>query len=266
MVKPKFSIITPSYNQGLYIRDTIESVLNQDYDSFEHIVIDGGSKDNTIDVLKEYPHLKWISKKDKGPANAINRAYKLATGDITTWLNSDDFFEKNIFKKIADIFTNNSDLRIICGMIKNINLNGEIIYFKNFDLPFTYNYLLNISADVVKQPATFYKRDLFNEVNGLDESLKLVFDYDLFIKMLAKTKPLLIKEVFAYQRDYETTLSRKFMRRQAFEIFKVSRRYNGKLFSRLNLVNFRKILFPKGTSFIFKLLKKLDRYNKNKNV
>jgi len=266
IVKPKISIITPSYNQGLFIRDTIISVLDQNYENFEHIIIDGGSTDNTVEILKEYPHLKWISEKDKGPANAINKGYKLATGEITTWLNSDDYFEKNIFNKISNIFVNNSDVRIICGMIKNINLQGEVVYFKDLSLPFSYDYLLNISADIVKQPATFYKRDLFNDVNGLDESLKLVFDYDLFIKMLAKSTPFLINEVFAYQRDYDMTLSRKFMRTQAIEIFKVSRRNNGRLFSRINLVNLRKILFPKGKSFVYKCLKLFDRYKKIKDV
>jgi glycosyltransferase involved in cell wall biosynthesis len=266
MTNPKFSIITPSYNQGLFIRNTIESVMNQNYKNFEHIVIDGGSTDNTIDILKEYPHLIWKSEKDNGPAHAINKGYKLASGDITTWLNSDDFFAENIFIKIADIFLKNPNVKIICGMIKNIDLNGEVIYIKNLDLPFSYNYLINISADIVKQPATFYRRDLYEEVNGLDESLKLVFDYDLFIKMLKISKPILINEVFAYQRDYDTTLSRKFMRKQAFEIFRVSRKYNGRLFSRLNLVNIRKIFFPKGKSFLYKTLKIFDRYNKNKYV
>jgi glycosyltransferase involved in cell wall biosynthesis len=266
MTNPKFSIITPSYNQGLFIRNTIESVMNQNYENFEHIVIDGGSTDNTIDILKEYPHLIWISEKDNGPAHAINKGYKLATGDITTWLNSDDFFADNIFNKIADIFLKNPDAKIICGMIKNINLKGEVIYIKNLDLPFSYNYLINISADIIKQPATFYTRDLYNEVNGLDESLKLVFDYELFIKMLKKSKPILVNEVFAYQRDYDTTLSRKFMRTQAVEIFRVSRKYNGRLLSRLNIVNIRKIFFPKGKSFLYKTLKIFDRYNKNKYV
>ncbi len=263
--KPKISIITPSYNQGSYIRDTIESVLNQNYSNFEHIVIDGDSNDNTVEILKEYKHLTWISEKDNGPANAINKGYKIASGAITTWLNSDDFFETGIFNKIADIFQNNPGTKIICGMVKNINLNGEIIYLKDFKLPFNHDYLINVSADIVKQPATFYTLDLFNEVGGLDEKLKLVFDYDLFVKMLAVEKPILINEVFAYQRDYDSTLSRKFIRKQALEIFKVAKRNNGRLFSRLNIVNVRKILFPKGRSSVYKIFKKFDIYNKKKD-
>ncbi len=100
----KFSIVTPSLNQGRFIRDTIESVLNQNYQNFEHIVIDGGSNDDTINILKEYAHLKWTSEKDNGPTDAINKGFKLATGDIFTWLNSDDYFEKNIFKDVVKEF------------------------------------------------------------------------------------------------------------------------------------------------------------------
>src|SRR5205085_4919715 len=100
----KISIITPSYNQGRFIRDTIESVLNQNYPNFEHIVIDAVSNDNTVEILKEYPHLKWISEKDKGAADAINKGMKMATGEITTWLNSDDYFEQNIFSYVEKQF------------------------------------------------------------------------------------------------------------------------------------------------------------------
>ena len=93
----KFSIITPSFNQGEYIEDNIKSVLYQKNVLVEHIIIDGGSTDKTLEILKKYNHLKWISEKDRGQTHALNKALELTTGDIIGWLNADDYYEKNIF-------------------------------------------------------------------------------------------------------------------------------------------------------------------------
>ena len=91
---PKISVITPSYNQGIYIEETIQSVLNQNYPNLEYIIIDGGSNDSTVEVIKKYESKIdfWVSEKDKGQADAINRGFAKATGDILCWLNSDDYF------------------------------------------------------------------------------------------------------------------------------------------------------------------------------
>jgi glycosyltransferase involved in cell wall biosynthesis len=237
----KFSIITPSFNSEKYIKDTIESVLSQDYANFEHIIIDGGSLDKTVDIISKYSHIKWISEKDNGPAEAINKGFKIATGDIITWLNTDDFFEKNIFRKINNYFEKDSTLRILIGNITFINTDKNIIC-KNTTFHYNKEFLVKKCADVVRQPSTFFKKDLLDEIGYLDESLKLVFDYDLFIRMLSITNPLFTNENYTYIRDYKETLSRRFTRRQALEIFKVSRNYGGKLFSRINKTNFKKII------------------------
>ena len=96
----KFSIITPSFNQGEYIEDAIKSVQNQSNVEIEHIIIDGGSTDKTLSILKNYKNLTWISEKDRGQTHALNKGLKLATGNIIGWLNADDFYENNVFEKI----------------------------------------------------------------------------------------------------------------------------------------------------------------------
>ena len=93
----KISVVTPSYNQGEFIEDAINSVLNQDYDDFEHIIVDGLSTDNTIDILKKYDHLKWVSEEDDGQSDALNKGFKKASSDTICWLNADDYLLNDTF-------------------------------------------------------------------------------------------------------------------------------------------------------------------------
>src|SRR5687768_13083798 len=106
MNSPKISIITPSYNQGRFIEETILSVINQNYPNLEYIIIDGGSTDNTVEIIRKYEqHLAyWVSEKDGGQSEAINKGFKKATGDIVCWINSDDFFMPGALSKVADCF------------------------------------------------------------------------------------------------------------------------------------------------------------------
>ena len=100
MEYPKISIVSPSYNQSDFIEEAILSVLHQNYPNFEHIIIDGGSTDRTVELLKKYPHLIWVSEPDEGQSDAINKGFKLATGDIIGWLNVDDYYLADTFQKV----------------------------------------------------------------------------------------------------------------------------------------------------------------------
>jgi glycosyltransferase involved in cell wall biosynthesis len=111
----KISILTPSYNSADYIERAIQSVLLQDYNDWEHIIVDGGSSDGTIDILKKHDHLKWISESDHGQSDAMNKAFKMCSGDIVAYLNADDWYEPKIFGKVIVRFNQQPDVAIFVG-------------------------------------------------------------------------------------------------------------------------------------------------------
>ncbi len=149
----KISIVTPSYNQGKYIKETIESVLAQNYQNWEHIIVDGGSNDETVSIIKQYPHLKWISEKDNGSVFALNKGIKMATGDIIGWLNSDDFYEKNIFQDVADAFEN-LKFNFISGNQNFVDKEKKMVV-GDFSLKFYFQYLNKFYTYVFCTPANF---------------------------------------------------------------------------------------------------------------
>ena len=214
----KLSIITPVLNQAKYIRKTIESVYNQQYNEYEHIVIDGGSTDGTIEILKEYNHLKWISEKDSGQANAINKGFEIATGDFGAWLNADDYYAPECFEIVMKAFTENQESEILYGDITYVNEKDEILdEVSGGEL--TYSTLIN-DPDLVRQPSTFWSMRLWREIGGLDESLDLVFDLDFFLKAFGKTNVIYVPQTLSFYREYITTKTNKFKRKQVIEIIK----------------------------------------------
>lgn len=225
----KISIITPSLNQGNYIKDCIESVINQNYNNFEHIIIDGDSDDNTFEVINNYNHLRVVREKDSGPASAINKGFKLASGEIVAWLNADDYYDSNVLQKINSVFEENPKVEFVYGNLTFVNEKKNIL-FRDKSKSFSYDSLINKSPDI-RQPSSFYKTDLIKKVKYLDEDLKIVFDYDLFIKMAKISEPFYTDENISFYRDYPDTITRKNVRKQALEIWKVSMRHGGKLIS-----------------------------------
>lgn len=205
---PKISIITVSYNYGEFIRQTIESVQAQNYPNLEHIVIDGGSTDNTVEILKEYPHLIWISEPDRGQTHALNKGLKIASGDIVTWLNADDWFEPGI---LLDVVTAMESSSLVFGMCQLTDRDGapkELIP----NLPRTWFDILKywVYYSVPAQPSIFFTRELLNKVklfNGdyLDETLNYCMDYELWLRMMKFTSfDTYIPKVLSYYRDYDT--------------------------------------------------------------
>jgi glycosyltransferase involved in cell wall biosynthesis len=184
---PKISIVTPSYNQGQYIEETIRSVLLQNYPNLEYIIIDGGSTDNTVEIIKKYEKwiTYWVTEKDKGQSNAINKALPLMTGEIFAWINSDDYYlPKALFAVSLGFDTNKTSLIL-----------GDVINFDDVSRKETntlqhninlYNFITGANGLSWHQPGVFVPMDIHQSASPLDESLRYTFDTDWFAKMIAK--------------------------------------------------------------------------------
>jgi glycosyltransferase involved in cell wall biosynthesis len=234
----KFSIVTPSLNQGRFIGDNIRSVLNQKNVEIEHIIVDACSTDNTSGIVGKYSHLRWYSEPDTGPANAINKGFELSNGEIFGWINADDYYEEDTLQYVADEFAKGADL--VYGNLTFVDVDKNLKYVDN-TVPYDKNNLLNYAPDV-RQPCTFFSKELFSKVNGLDENLKLVFDFEMFVRMLDYASPVYIDMNLAYYRDYDETLTRSNIRKQAIELFFAGRKHGSRLFSVYNKKIIKKLL------------------------
>lgn len=174
--KPMISIVTPSFNQGQYIEDAIKSVLDQDYENFEHIIIDGCSTDNTLEVLKKYPHLIWISEPDEGQSDAINKGFKKATGDIIGWLNADDLYLPGTFNLVEENL-NIKEVDAIYGNYKFIDSTGHITR----EL-ITQNSKKWMSLFYCFIPSTtfFFKRHIIDKGIYIDKKFHIAMDKEYF--------------------------------------------------------------------------------------
>jgi glycosyltransferase involved in cell wall biosynthesis len=180
----KISIITPSYNQAAYLEQTIDSVLSQNYPNLEYIVVDGGSTDGSLEIIKKYQHhlAHWVSEPDRGQSHAINKGLKVATGTVLNWINSDDYYEPNALKTISELFADPSvnvvsaRSNVVENGIKKYELNGVDVYEENLEK--------TIGWARIDQPETFFKREAFNKLGGVNESLRYVMDREFWIKYL----------------------------------------------------------------------------------
>jgi len=191
---PCISIITPSYNQGKYLEETIRSVLLQAYPNLEYIIIDGGSSDSSVDIIRKYGAwiTYWESKPDQGQSHAINKGLQRVTGEIVAWINSDDLYSREVFKKIASLYRESSAGFLCAGNCEFVKAAGERLIWKtkiprlNKLLLHPYIHMLGIiKGSMPPQPSVFIGRELFEKYGLLNESLYYSMDYDLWLRFLA---------------------------------------------------------------------------------
>ncbi|MED1782920.1 glycosyltransferase family 2 protein [Brevibacillus fortis] len=188
--QPLVSIITPSYNQGRFIRETINSILTQDYANLEHIVVDGGSTDDTLSILQEYaqkdPRFRFISEPDRGQSHALNKGLALARGEIIGWLNSDDTYVPGAILKAVHAFASNPAWGMLHGNCYVINEYGQVSTSypsEQADSKKLYQ------SCVICQPSAFIRAHVFRHMGGVDEKLQFCMDYDLWMR-IAKFYPI----------------------------------------------------------------------------
>ena len=199
-----FSVVTPSYNQGQFIEQTILSVLDQNYPHFEHVIFDGKSTDNTVEVLKRYSHLKWTSEKDSGQSSALNKGFKIARGDVIAWINSDDWYEPGAFAAVAEFFQKNPDKLIVMGDCRCIDSNGkEIGIVVNEERGFEQLRKYWKSKAIPTQPAIFFRKKLLDEAGDLDESLHYGMDFDLWLRFAKKNRFYHLNRIVANYRFHD---------------------------------------------------------------
>jgi len=223
---PLVTIVTPSYNQGCFLKRTIESVLNQTYPKIEYMVMDGGSSDESIEILKSYgDRFFWISEKDKGQTNAINKGFARSQGEILAYLNSDDVLQPEAVEIAVNFLLDHPEVDLIYGEADYIDREDHVTG-RYPTREYAFNYL--IGEDFICQPATFWRRQIAERVGPFDESLHIVMDYDYWLRVAkAGGKITHINEILACSRQYPETKTLSARERVFSEIMKISKKHLG---------------------------------------
>ena len=183
MHRPPVTIVTPSYNQGQYIRKTIESILSQNYPNLEYIIMDGGSTDSTAAIAKDYSsRLTYVSEKDRGQSHAINKGFQMARGEIVAWLNSDDLYLPGSIPKAVSALQQEPAAGAIYGEGYLIDSEGRIQSRFPHTIPFNL-WRLTYLSDYILQQTVFFRKSVLQEVGPLDESLHYTMDWDILIRI-----------------------------------------------------------------------------------
>lgn len=205
MTYPTLSIITPSYNQSEYIEDNIHSVRSQNYPDIEHIVVDGGSDDGTVDILKKYENkynLRWVSESDRGQSHAINKGIEMANGKWIGWQNSDDFYLSESFKKFSQAIEENPQSDIICGDLLVVDESGDEIGRK-YSIPPS-KFVQRHWSLFTSNQSFFIKKKKLESIGILNEKYEYTMDADLFWRVSnSDLKIVVIPEFLGAIRKHE---------------------------------------------------------------
>lgn len=227
---PSITVITPSYNQGAFIEQTVESVLSQQYPRLQYIVIDGLSTDDTLDRLAAYQNqLTLISERDKGQTDAINKGLRRASGEVVCWLNSDDYFLPGTLQTVGRFFAENPQAYWLTGDCRIVNEAGQPVQepvrqYKRLLRALTPTFYMGVT-NAICQPATFWRRSVHDRLGYLDESLHYTMDYDWWLRLLSLQPPAVSREVFTAFRIHQASKGGSGFLRQFDEDYSTLRRH-----------------------------------------
>ena len=227
---PLVSVITPSLNQGRFIEETLLSVKNQDYPKIEHIIVDGGSTDRTLDILKRYEgcyNIRWISEPDRGQADAICKGFRLAEGEILCWLNSDDVYvSPSTISRVVSLMKDYPTGHVVAGGGVYLTETGHWDQLIEASQKHSSHQFLRY-CDSILQPATFFRRIVLETVQ-MDRSLQYGFDWDFFIRVAEHFNLLVANEIWAGYRLWGSNKTFIGGAPRVREALEITRRYLGK--------------------------------------
>lgn len=230
MLTPKISIITPSYNQARYLEQTIKSVVDQNYPRLEYLIMDGGSTDGSVQIIKKYAAkypkiIRWRSHKDSGQVSAINEGLAKAKGDIVAYINSDDYYLPGSFQQVASYFQSHPDCMWLVGncQVTQISLKWTF-WLKHLWLVDKFPWALLI-YNTINQPAVFLQRSLVKKVGMFDSKYKYAFDYDYWIRCLKYSMPFRLHTALAVFRVHSDSLGNRGYEVQFTEDIAVCKKY-----------------------------------------
>ncbi|MGA3056482.1 MAG: glycosyltransferase family 2 protein [Candidatus Limnocylindrales bacterium] len=199
------AIVTPSYNQAPFIEKAIESVLAQEYPNLDYLVVDAGSTDGTLDILRSFgDRVRWISEPDTGQGEGVDKGIRLTQGEIIGWLNADDLYAPGAVSSAVDALGGSQSAPGVYGNATFIDADGREIGPCTHVEPFSLTRLINY-LDFIVQPATFFRRSAYQSAGGLDWGLRYCLDYDLMIRLGRQAPLLYLPRVQAFVRVYPST-------------------------------------------------------------
>jgi glycosyltransferase involved in cell wall biosynthesis len=229
MKLPSISVITPCLNAAATIRETLESVHGQGYEGLQHVVVDGGSTDETVEIASSFAGVKVLSEPDRGRPDAANKGIALATGDVVGFLNADDRYEPGALRRVGYAFAVLPDAQWVTGYCRIVDGEGRdirqgVARYKSWLLR-RWSYGLYLTQNFVSDPATFVRRTALEQVGDFDESYPTAHDYDLWLRVGRLGPPAVIEEQLAAFRMSEGTLSMEGFERQFREHEQIARRH-----------------------------------------
>ena len=229
--RPLVSIVTPSLNQGRFLREAIESVRAQTHEPVEHIVVDGGSTDDTLEILQGYEDVRWVSEPDRGQSHALNKGFATARGEVLGWLNADDHYLPDAVAGGVRALEE-TGAGLVYADVTRVNDDG--VNPRRIRSRPTWDLWTELNAGCgVFSPSVFFTREAFEAAGGLDESLHLTMDYDLWLRIGKRYPVRHVDAVWSVQRIHDD--AKTVSQRDEFwpERLKVSRRHGGRLVSPL---------------------------------